>query len=290
MSDLGRDVETGGPPAGAVGTDPGGTGTGADAPVVTTGTVPGAASTPGTGGSGDAKKEAVAAHADSAKEEARDVASTASEQGRQVAETAKEGAREVAQDASEQLHHVAETAAEEATDLVAQAFGELRSQADAQAGRAAAGLHGLSSQLTALADGRPEEAGPAADYARQITSRLDELASRIDQRGVDGVVEDVTRFARRRPGAFLAGAAAAGFLASRLFRGNQAAQDQGGQGQQRSFPTGDAYGARYGSTGDIDLTADVPAAPLTGEVPAAPLGTPATTAGDVDARRQYGRS
>ena len=50
------------------------------------------------------------------------------------------------------------------------------------------------------------------------------LASRMEQGGAQGVVDDVTRFARRRPGAFLAGAAGVGFVVGRLVRAGAASQ------------------------------------------------------------------
>jgi hypothetical protein len=41
----------------------------------------------------------------------------------------------------------------------------------------------------------------------------------MDQRGVEGVLDDVRSFARRRPGVFLLGAGIAGFAVGRLVRG-----------------------------------------------------------------------
>jgi hypothetical protein len=49
----------------------------------------------------------------------------------------------------------------------------------------------------------------------------------VSERGFDGLVDDVQSFARRRPGVFLAAAAATGFVAGRLFRGAQAAANAG---------------------------------------------------------------
>ena len=68
------------------------------------------------------------------------------------------------------------------------------------------------------------------------------MADRLNSKGFDGVVDDVQAFARRRPGAFLAIAAATGFVAGRLFRGAQASSSsdtsspraperEGGQGE-----------------------------------------------------------
>ena len=49
-------------------------------------------------------------------------------------------------------------------------------------------------------------------------SRWSSFASRLEDRGIEGVVDDVARFARRRPGVFLLAAAGAGFVVGRFVR------------------------------------------------------------------------
>ena len=70
----------------------------------------------------------------------------------------------------------------------------------------------------ALAAGRPEQAGPLADYAEQAASWLDTCAAAIEERGLEGISADVVDLARRRPGVFLAGAVVAGLAVGRLIR------------------------------------------------------------------------
>ena len=159
--------------------------------------------------------------------QATEVATTAADQGRQVASTAAEETKQVAGQAMEQVHAVAGEAKVQARQLFDQARTDVRSQANQQTERLAEGLRGLAGQVQALLDGRTQEAGQLPDLARQATSQLESFAGRLGDGGLDGVVEDVTRFARRKPGLFLAGAAAAGFLGGRLLRGVQAAQQQG---------------------------------------------------------------
>jgi len=237
-------------------------------------------------GSGDSKaaeaKEQAKQQASQAADQAKDVAQTAKEQTQQVAATATEGAKEVAHEASQQISQVAQEASNQARELLHQATSEIKSQASTQTERAAGSLHTLASQLEALASGRTDEAGPFVDYARQLNGKVEQFASRLEQQGPEGVLQDVQRFARRRPGAFLAGAAVAGFVASRFVRGNQAAQDQGGQSSQGQ------YG--YAGTGYSDIDVRPATAgygePLVGE---APLGAPVAPLGpEVEARRQYG--
>ena len=168
--------------------------------------------------------------------QATDVATTAATQGKQVASTAAEETKQVAGQAMEQAQAVAGVAKEQARTLLDQARTDVRAQADTQAERLADGLRGLAGNVQALLDGRSDEAGPLPDLARQATSHLETLAGRIGDRGLDGVVADVTTFARRKPGLFLAGAAALGFVGGRLLRGGQAAQQQG-LAQQAAAPS-----------------------------------------------------
>jgi hypothetical protein len=61
-----------------------------------------------------------------------------------------------------------------------------------------------------------------------VADKVEQLARRLEQRGFDGAVQDLTNFARRRPGVFLLSAAATGFVVGRLGRGAQVAQQTEG--------------------------------------------------------------
>lgn len=159
--------------------------------------------------------------------QATEVATTAADQGKQVASTAAQETKQVAGQAMEQASAVAGVAKEQARTLLDQARTDVRAQADSQTERLAESLRGLAGQVQALLDGNTQDAGPLPDLARQASTQLESLAGRIGDRGLDGVVDDVTTFARRKPGLFLAGAAALGFVGGRLLRGAQAAQQQG---------------------------------------------------------------
>ena len=123
-------------------------------------------------------------------------------------------------------------AASQARGLVDQAKNELRDQGRSQADQVANAVRRVADQAEALAEGRVEEAGNVRDYAQQAGDRMHQLADELGQRGIDGVLNDVQNFARRRPGAFLAGCAAAGFVAGRLIRGGAASSgdSNGGSG------------------------------------------------------------
>jgi hypothetical protein len=170
------------------------------------------------------------------KEEATQVASTAVDQGKQTAtatadaagqtaSTAAEGAKQVASEAKQQATEVTRQATDQARELVGQAQGQLREQAATQTQRAAGGMADVGKQIRALSDGQPDQAGFAADAARQLAEKVEEIANRMEQRGFDGAVEDLSNFARRRPGMFLLSAAATGFVVGRLGRGAQVVKE-----------------------------------------------------------------
>lgn len=176
-----------------------------------------------TSGAGSSPKEQGKQVAGAAAEQGKEVAGTAAEQGKQVAGAAAAGASQVAGEAAREIKDVAQTAADEVRGLVSQVGGELQSQASTQTDRLAEGLRTLSGQLRKAGSGQALEAGPVRDLAQQAGSTFDQLSTRLSEGGVDGVLHDVSTFARRRPGVFLAGAATAGFFAGRMLRGAQAA-------------------------------------------------------------------
>ena len=94
----------------------------------------------------------------------------------------------------------------------------------------------LSDQVSALAEGRPDDAGPLAGYLDDAQVRVSSIADRLEQGGPQGLLDDVTAFARRRPIVFLAAAGAAGFLAGRLARAGHAVQQDDGATSPTSRP------------------------------------------------------
>jgi len=113
--------------------------------------------------------------------------------------------------------------------LIGQARLELAGQADGRSRQVAAGLQSLSGQLGALRRGRPQEAGPLGAYLAEAEQRVAGLADRLQRGGAQGAIDDVTGFARRRPGLFLAGAVGLGFVVGRVARSGAAvAKEQHG--------------------------------------------------------------
>jgi hypothetical protein len=134
-----------------------------------------------------------------ARDEATEVGRTAADAGRQVAGTAAEQASNVAQEVKTQ-----------ARDLVGEARGQVQDQARAGQQKAADGIRALSQELREMADGS-QQSGTVSEVARQAAERADRLADWLGRREPGDLVEEVRSFARRRPGAFLLGAAAAGW-------------------------------------------------------------------------------
>ena len=76
----------------------------------------------------------------------------------------------------------------------------------------------------------------ATDLAQQAGERANAVASWLEEREPGHVVDEITRFARQRPGAFLAVAAGAGFLVGRLGRGLKAASDDSNDSGDNASP------------------------------------------------------
>lgn len=153
-----------------------------------------------------------------------DVAGTTVEHGRAVAQTAAAEAHEAVDTAKEQTSKVVGEVGAQAREVVDKARTDVRDQANAQTERIAEALRSVAGQVEALVEGRAEDAGSLPDLARQASGQLQSLAGRLGEGGIDGILQETQRFARRRPGLFLAGAAAAGFFGGRLLRGGKAAQ------------------------------------------------------------------
>ena len=107
-------------------------------------------------------------------------------------------------------------------NLVDQTRSELRGQVNSQQSQLASRVQGWASELGSMAS-KSDESGPMTDLAQEASRRGGEIAHWLDTHEPADVLDEVKRFARRRPVAFLALAAAAGVVAGRLTRGAVAA-------------------------------------------------------------------
>ena len=169
--------------------------------------------------------------ADAAKDEARNVGQTAAQAGNQVAATAADQAKQVAGETQRQ-----------AKDLLDQGRSQLKDQAISQQQKAASGLTSLAQELRSLADGSSEGApGPARDLLQQASGMVEGFADKLQNREPAELLDDVRSFARRKPGLFLLGAAAAGVLAGRLTSGAKAAHSDSGTSGTGTYRTPTNY-------------------------------------------------
>jgi vacuolar-type H+-ATPase subunit H len=173
---------------------------------------------------------------------------TTKDRATDVATTARDEARDVAGEARSEASAVVSEAGTQARALADEARTALRQQASDGASWAAGAVDQLAGRLRALADGNTEQAGDLQRYARDIGDRLGGVAGRVQERGVDGLVDDVQRFARRRPAVFLAVAAGAGFAAGRLFRGAKADSDASAGASSENGHSSDTSGAAPASS------------------------------------------
>jgi hypothetical protein len=184
----------------------------------------------------------------------------------EVADVAKHDAGRVAGEVRTQAGRVA--------DDVRQKVGE---QARTQQGRLADRLRETGDELRQMAGDRPDS--PARAVVDQLADRSSRLADYLADRGPDGLLADVQRFARRRPAAFLASAAVAGFVVGRLGKSVMAANSSTSDTPARTREDAGyaGYGAPMPANGTPTATSTPMSTPPTGTTYAAgsaePIGT-----------------
>ena len=191
-----------------------------------------------------------------ARDEVAEVGRTTADAGREVAGTAAEQAMQVAQEAKSQ-----------ARDLIGEARMQVRSQAQTGQQKAAETLRSLADELQQMALSG-SQSGPVSEVARQAADKLTGVADWIGQREPGDLLEEFRGVARRRPGMFLLGAAAAGVLAGRLTR-SAAAAASGGSDQDSAPQPEAAAGYPAGPT-----PYDRPGVPPPPPPPTGPPGAP----------------
>jgi hypothetical protein len=162
----------------------------------------------------------------------------------QAAQTSKEEVSQTAGHVTQAASDVTSTAvdqaknvADEARQQVGSALGDLqdraRAEADSQVQRLSGTLRQWAQDLTGLADNATGDS-PARALVNQAAGGGHRAADYLDKSGVDGALQDLQQFARRRPGAFLGGAVAAGLLVGRLAKAGKKAHQSGSDGGVRT--------------------------------------------------------
>jgi hypothetical protein len=127
-------------------------------------------------------------------------------------------------------------------------------------------LHSLADELRSMAQsGQP--GGVAAGLVGRAAAQAHGAAGWLENRRPENLVDELRGFARRRPGAFLAGALVAGVLAGRLTRGVVAAH-----GDDSDEPSGAGQFDEPGGPGGV-------AAPGAGYPPPSDAGYPPPAGG-----------
>jgi hypothetical protein len=157
----------------------------------------------------------------------------------QGAQAAGHAATDVKDTAVEQAQRVGAETKVQARNLAADVRDRLSEQARTQNDRLAGSIRDTADQLDEMRGDRSDS--PAATVVARVADGGRQLADYLDRNGPEGVLREVQDFARRRPGAFLATALAAGFVVGRLGKG-VAKADSGSSGGK---PAGDAFSSRY---------------------------------------------
>ena len=180
-----------------------------------------------------------------AKETAKQATGSAKQAAGEVTETVKEQGRQVAGEVKGQVRSVA-------SDVRQSVAGQVRTGHS----KLAESVRSFSDELGGLSGG--DTSSPVGQVVSRVSDAGRRAADYLDDRGPEGVLDDVQNFARRKPGTFLLAMAAAGFVVGRIARGTAAATHA--EHTPRATPTGadGVYtGTGYGTTpttGGYDTT------------------------------------
>jgi len=230
------------------------------APVPVTGE---SSTSPGAGDVKDTAADQGRRVADTAKEQAGQVADTAKEQAGQVKDTAVEQGQQVAAVAKDEAAQVKNEAVSSLKDIVGQSRTQLASQAGTSQNQLAEYVHSLADELGTLASGGSDGTGPLADLAHRGARTGGEISQWLSDHEPADLLDEVTRFARRRPWAFLGASLLAGVVVGRVTRSlaAEAKDEHDAQQLASTTPTSAVSGPSY-------------VAPVT-PAPAVDYGTPA---------------
>jgi hypothetical protein len=127
---------------------------------------------------------------------------------------------------------------------------DLRSTAEQRFDALVHALRSASEELRAVADAGVERAPQLTGMARDVGSTLEHAADRWSDLGMQGAADEVRRFARRRPGSFIALCAVAGFASGRMGRALSATRSEAASSSD-GFATADASATRPVPTGPV---------------------------------------
>jgi len=199
-----------------------------------------------------------------------DKVGAAKDAGGKVASSAQEQAGAVAGTAKEQAGQVVSDAKSHAQQLASQASDQLSTQASQQTQQLSSRLHELSDELASMAsNGQPGSS--ATTLVEELSQRGRRLAAYLENHEPRQIVHDLQHLGRRRPGAFIAGAVAAGLVVGRLGKG---AKNAPGSPATTDGPVGGYGGSDSVTTAPSTITLESSPAGARTVEPAAPQGDP----------------
>jgi hypothetical protein len=165
-----------------------------------------------------------------------DDSSKAQQVASQSKEAAGQAAGEVKDTAKEQVQRVGAEAKTQARNVASDVRNRVSDQARSQNDKLVGSIRQTADQLDEMRGERADS--PAATVVSRVADGGRQLADYLDRNGPEGVLREVQDFARRRPGAFLATALAAGFVVGRLGKGVAKADPDAGKPTNDSFVSG----------------------------------------------------
>jgi hypothetical protein len=204
--------------------------------------------------------------------------STAKQVAGEGAQAAGQAAGEVKDTAKEQVQRVGSEAKTQAANVAADVRDRVADQARTQNDKLVGSIRQTADQLDEMRGDRADS--PAATVVSRVADGGRQIADYLDRNGPEGVLREVQDFARRRPGAFLATALAAGFVVGRLGKGVAKADPEAGTGTRKpdtdSFvsTTPETPGYSATTTGSTEYAATGTGTPLVVEEEYV-VGTPA---------------
>ena len=165
----------------------------------------------------------------------------------QSAQAAGQAASEVAGTAKDQAQRVASEAASQARSVAAEVRDRVGEQARTQHDKLVTSIRQTVDHLDEMRGDRQDS--PAATVVSRVADSGRQLADYLETNGPEGVLREVTDFARRRPGAFLASALAAGFVVGRLGKGVMKADELESKPASDTFVSTAGDAEAYGTTG-----------------------------------------
>lgn len=129
------------------------------------------------------------------------------EPNRDTGDRMRSGAREAKDQAREKAHELKDRA----HDTAARKYEERKDQATGE-------LHDVARALRSASEELDRNGRSTGRIFSAAAERVDDLVGRFEGRDFDGMMREAQTLARRKPGAFLAGTVALGFIATRFLK------------------------------------------------------------------------